>query len=43
MVVRLKATVALLKPGPSLDDVGRGAWRNVQPDKYVARLRKGWK
>jgi len=27
----------------SLDDVGRGHWRNMHPDKYVARLRRNWK
>ncbi len=28
---------------PSLDDVGRGCWSKVPPDKYVAGLRRGWK
>jgi hypothetical protein len=28
---------------PSLDEVGRGAWRTIEPDKYVASLRKDWK
>jgi len=27
----------------SLDEVGRGAWSTVEPDKYVASLRKDWK
>jgi hypothetical protein len=33
-----------VRPVPaSLDDVGRGDWKGVQPDKYVHHLRQDWK
>jgi len=46
----LRQTVAGRVGGPgdkpvstTLDDIGRGQWKGVQPDKYVASLRKDWK
>jgi len=30
-------------PPTTLDEVGRGDWKGVQPDQYVTRLRKDWK